>query len=398
MRETRMRSAAAAPALAALLRVVLAAVLVGGAATAQEAQETQDGASEPPAVGAVPEGASNNRVAVSTAWSVFVETDPALECWGVSAPQDTVNRRGGEEVDVRRGDILLFVAYRPAAGVAGEVSFTGGYPFAENSAVTLQIGPDRFEMFTRGEFAWPVSNEDDARIVDAMRRGREVTLTGRSARGTETQDTFSLMGFTAALGGSPEPLRDLSPGAGREVRTPTAGRGDAGPRPWGGRGGMLPDGGGVEPRTLLAWGIQGRLGGRLRHGWEAFCASARGGGPSCIGPGSRERRPGGAASPPAARPIDAPTVVPTARPRGAWRNEGLGAGAVEGGGPLHPHVARRPGLRGAPSAGHAAVLAVAGAPPRPARSPPSASPGGPTPFRPAPGPPICPPPPDGAAR
>ena len=54
-------------------------------------------------------------------------------------------------------------------------------------------------MFTRGEFAWPVSNEDDARIVEAMKRGRDVTLTGRSARGTQTEDTFSLMGFSAAL-------------------------------------------------------------------------------------------------------------------------------------------------------------------------------------------------------
>lgn len=166
----------------------VAALLLAGAAAAQ------DQAAEAP-----PEGASDNRVAVATDWSVFVETDPALECWGVSGPQATVNRREGEEVEVSRGDILLFVAYRPAAGVAGEVSFTGGYPFAEDSTVTMEIGPDRFEMFTRGEFAWPVSNEDDARIVAAMRRGREVTLTGRSARGTQTEDTFSLMGFTSAL-------------------------------------------------------------------------------------------------------------------------------------------------------------------------------------------------------
>ena len=183
MRGRRMGSRLAGAALATLLAT--------GVAGAQEAQ----GEAAPEASGDV----STNRVAIVTDWSVYVETEPSLECWGVARPDETVNTRDGSPVEVRRGDILLFVAYRPAAGVAGEVSFTGGYPFAEDSTVTLEIGADRFEMFTRGEFAWPVSNEDDARIVDAMRRGRDVKLTGRSARGTQTEDTFSLMGFTAAL-------------------------------------------------------------------------------------------------------------------------------------------------------------------------------------------------------
>ena len=69
---------------------------------------------------------SSNRVAVETAWSVFVEDDPK-ECWSVSSPTNTVNTRGGQTVSVRRGDILLFVTYRPGANVDGEVSFTGGY-------------------------------------------------------------------------------------------------------------------------------------------------------------------------------------------------------------------------------------------------------------------------------
>jgi hypothetical protein len=140
---------------------------------------------------------STNRVAAQTDWSVFVENSPQ-ECWGVSAPKETVNTRDGRVVSVRRGDILLFVSYRPAAGVNGEVSFTGGYPFADGSTVRLEIGDTSFELFTDGEWAWPASPGDDARIMTAMKRGTNAILTARSARGTQTKDTFSLLGFTAA--------------------------------------------------------------------------------------------------------------------------------------------------------------------------------------------------------
>lgn len=141
---------------------------------------------------------STNQVAAETDWSIFVESDPT-ECWGVSAPKETVNTRDGRIVSVRRGDILLFVTFRPGSEVAGEVAFTGGYPFAQGSTVEVEIGEASFEFFTEGEWAWPASAEEDNAVVAAMRRGRDATLTARSSRGTTTQDTFSLLGFTAAF-------------------------------------------------------------------------------------------------------------------------------------------------------------------------------------------------------
>ncbi|MEL6597855.1 MAG: invasion associated locus B family protein, partial [Pseudomonadota bacterium] len=36
-------------------------------------------------------------------------------------------------------------------------------------------------------------------LVAAMKRGAEAVVTGRSGRGTTTKDTFSLLGFTAAV-------------------------------------------------------------------------------------------------------------------------------------------------------------------------------------------------------
>lgn len=141
---------------------------------------------------------STNRVGANTDWSVFVEGDPQ-ECWAVSMPKETVNTRDGRVVAVRRGDILMFVTYRPSAQVRGEVSFTGGYPFAEGSTVSLNVSGTQFELYTDGEWAYPASPEEDARIVAAMKSGSEAVLTARSSRGTQTQDTFSLLGFTASV-------------------------------------------------------------------------------------------------------------------------------------------------------------------------------------------------------
>lgn len=148
--------------------------------------------------GAFAQAASDNRVAAETAWSVFEDSDPK-ECWAVSSPTETVNTRDGRVVAVRRGDILLMTFYRPGADVSGQVTFTGGYPFASGSTVNVTIGDQEFEMFTEGEWAWPASASDDTKMIAAMKRGTDAVLTARSSRGTITKDTFSLLGYTAAV-------------------------------------------------------------------------------------------------------------------------------------------------------------------------------------------------------
>ncbi len=139
---------------------------------------------------------SSNRVATMTDWSVFTEESPK-ECWGVSSPKETVNTRDGQPVQVRRGDILLFVTFRP--GVAGEISFSGGYPFAGGSTVKLDVDGTTYELITDGEWAWPGTKDDDTAILAALKKGTTAVLTAKSGKGTQTQDTFSLRGFTAAM-------------------------------------------------------------------------------------------------------------------------------------------------------------------------------------------------------
>ena len=160
-----------------MTRTLLVAGLAMGA-TALQAQESQ------------------NRVATMTDWSVFAEENPK-ECWGVSSPKETVNSKDGKPVQVRRGDILLFVTFRP--GVAGEISFSGGYPFAGGSTVKLDVDGTGYDLITDGEWAWPGTKEDDASILAALKKGTTAVLSARSGKGTQTKDSFSLRGFTAAM-------------------------------------------------------------------------------------------------------------------------------------------------------------------------------------------------------
>lgn len=141
---------------------------------------------------------STNRVAAKTDWSVFVEDNPT-ECWSVATPKETVNTREGRVVAATRGQILLMVFYRPSADAKGQVAFTGGYPFRSGSTVNVNISGNEFELFTDGEWAWPATTADDTKIVTAMKRGADAVVTGISGRGTTTKDTFSLLGFTAAV-------------------------------------------------------------------------------------------------------------------------------------------------------------------------------------------------------
>lgn len=140
---------------------------------------------------------STNRVATMTDWNVFTEDEPSKECWGVSKPKESVNTKEGKPAAVNRSDILLFVTFRP--GKPGEISFTGGYPFAPGSTVEVAIDGQPYQFFTDGEWAWPGSPEDDAAVLAALKGGTTAVMSAMSGKGTKTVDTFSLRGFTAAM-------------------------------------------------------------------------------------------------------------------------------------------------------------------------------------------------------
>lgn len=143
---------------------------------------------------------TNESVGAKRDWSIFKQGAGAdRQCWIVSQPVTSTATRSGKPVDVNRGDIFLMVAIRPGERVKNEVSMMAGYPFRKGSSVKAEIGSTTYELFTEGEGAWTDSAESDDKLVASMRRGANAVITGVSSRGTTTKDTFSLLGFTAAL-------------------------------------------------------------------------------------------------------------------------------------------------------------------------------------------------------
>jgi hypothetical protein len=98
-----------------------------------------------------------------------------------------------------RDPAYLFVSSRPTEKVKDEVSIIIGYGFKANSDATLELAGANYAMYTQNDGAWIKNAAEETRLVDAMRKGSDVTIKGTSARGTGTTDVFSLKGLAQAL-------------------------------------------------------------------------------------------------------------------------------------------------------------------------------------------------------
>jgi invasion protein IalB len=126
-------------------------------------------------------------------WSAYATTGNPKVCFVVAQPKASLPK------GVRRGPIYFYISRYPADQVAGEISVKMGYPFAAGAKTTVTIGSDKFELFTKEEGAFVEKQEDETKLVDAMKGGTTLKIDGRSARGTDTSDEYSLDGLAEAL-------------------------------------------------------------------------------------------------------------------------------------------------------------------------------------------------------
>lgn len=149
------------------------------------------------AAAVAPAAAQDARTRLTEArfWSAFkMEPSEGRVCWAATTPtQSNYAQNPGAGV----GETFLMVSYRPRAGVSGEVSVISGVPFDESHPVRMQIGRSNFTLFAVGDGAWIESEQDERRLLSALRGGSEVIVTAAVAGGARVEHKFSLLGLTA---------------------------------------------------------------------------------------------------------------------------------------------------------------------------------------------------------
>ena len=173
----------------AVLPIVAATALVSVAAAQQPAK--------PPATTAAPAGDTQPTLLGQYAdWGAYAASPKGGKvCFALSKPTSSKTEPAGR----KREPTYIFVANRPAENVKNELSVIIGYPFKSTSDATAEIGTAKFEMYTKNGGAWIKKAADEARMIDAMRKGADLTIKGTSGGGMQSTDQYSLKGLSQAL-------------------------------------------------------------------------------------------------------------------------------------------------------------------------------------------------------
>lgn len=127
-------------------------------------------------------------------WTAWKSTDAnGTICYVSSQPQDS------QPTNVNRDPIHFLIIHRKGLGTHNEVQTLVGYPLKGGSTPSVMVDGKSYSMVIEGSAAWLASAGDEASFVDGMKRGSQMVVKGTSQRGTNTTDTYSLSGVTAAM-------------------------------------------------------------------------------------------------------------------------------------------------------------------------------------------------------
>lgn len=145
-----------------------------------------------PAPASAQSGAEN--LGTFSQWTVWRTRDNnGVLCYISSQPQKS------DPAGARRDPIHFLVVTRKGVGTRNEVQSILGYPLANEPLPTATIDGRAYNMLPENEAAWLASEGDEPGFVAALKAGSNLVVKGRSQRGTNTTDTYSLSGVTAAM-------------------------------------------------------------------------------------------------------------------------------------------------------------------------------------------------------
>ena len=186
--------------------IIAAATLVCGAISGAAAQAPAKNAKSPPAKQPAAKSAPTPAPAAGSTeptlvgqfgtWGAYTATPNGKRvCFALAKPSASKTTPANRP----RDPAYAFISTRPAEKVVNEVSIMIGYQLKPGSESSLEIGNARYAMYAQGDGLWIKNAAEEERMVEALRKGSDVTVKGVSAKGTESTDTFSLKGLSQAL-------------------------------------------------------------------------------------------------------------------------------------------------------------------------------------------------------
>jgi invasion associated locus B (IalB) protein len=130
-------------------------------------------------------------------WNAYTSNEAEGKmCFAASQPTDSKYEPTGVK---GRDPVFFMITTIPAKKIKNEASTIIGYPFKEGSKATVDIDGTKFTMFTDKDSAWIENPAQESQLIDAMKKGKKMSVAGTSRRGTTTTDAYSLSGISAAL-------------------------------------------------------------------------------------------------------------------------------------------------------------------------------------------------------
>ena len=126
-------------------------------------------------------------------WETMVlKNDSQLVCFAQSKPVLQSPKNNPREA-------RLFISFRPADKIKDEVSITSGYQYNTQNSITAKSGKNKIKFDVKKEnFAWIGDTGLERKMVNVMKKGSRIMITGYNQSGSQTIDHYSLMGFTKA--------------------------------------------------------------------------------------------------------------------------------------------------------------------------------------------------------
>ncbi len=98
----------------------------------------------------------------------------------------------------KRGENYILV-YKIIGNDENIIQIEAGYKYNLDKKIVVKIDNTVFDFYSTEDSSDTAWTNDDNKVIFAMKKGLELVLSGESSRGTTTNDTYTLKGFTSAI-------------------------------------------------------------------------------------------------------------------------------------------------------------------------------------------------------